>query len=202
MTKRVSQYEFPSAKNLSRTRSPFMTLGTAYQHLQRGSMHKVCWGNPSTCPRALTLSVKRINFFPFRPGYLSGRAAPKAFGVGRARKFARLEHEKRQGSSVVEQGTHKPLVGSSTLPPGIFENGMDLCSERNRPGGNTSVLLSICKLGSLSIGRGHSHATKRLGGNLQIVASKEVATLHEARRIERTLKAKKNPQSAICYLQR
>ncbi len=24
----------------------------------------------------------------------------------------------RQGSSVVEQGTHKPLVGSSTLPPG------------------------------------------------------------------------------------
>jgi hypothetical protein len=26
---------------------------------------------------------------------------------------------KRQGSSVVEQGTHKPLVGSSTLPPGI-----------------------------------------------------------------------------------
>src|SRR5580704_7872692 len=27
-----------------------------------------------------------------------------------------------QGSSVVEQGTHKPLVGSSTLPPGtIFQ---------------------------------------------------------------------------------
>ena len=25
---------------------------------------------------------------------------------------------RRQGSSVVEQGTHKPLVGSSTLPPG------------------------------------------------------------------------------------
>jgi hypothetical protein len=24
-----------------------------------------------------------------------------------------------QGSSVVEQGTHKPLVGSSNLPPGI-----------------------------------------------------------------------------------
>src|SRR5262245_36055478 len=27
-------------------------------------------------------------------------------------------HKDRQGSSVVEQGTHKPLVGSSTLPPG------------------------------------------------------------------------------------
>src|SRR5215831_1348407 len=25
-----------------------------------------------------------------------------------------------QGSSVVEQGTHKPLVGSSTLPPGML----------------------------------------------------------------------------------
>jgi hypothetical protein len=25
-----------------------------------------------------------------------------------------------QGSSVVEQGTHKPLVGSSTLPPGTY----------------------------------------------------------------------------------
>jgi hypothetical protein len=27
-----------------------------------------------------------------------------------------------QGSSVVEQGTHKPLVGSSTLPPGTLES--------------------------------------------------------------------------------
>jgi hypothetical protein len=27
---------------------------------------------------------------------------------------------KRQGSSVVEQGTHKPLVGSSNLPPGTY----------------------------------------------------------------------------------
>ena len=27
----------------------------------------------------------------------------------------------RQGSSAVEQGTHKPLVGSSTLPPGTLE---------------------------------------------------------------------------------
>jgi hypothetical protein len=27
---------------------------------------------------------------------------------------------RRQGSSAVEQGTHKPLVGSSILPSGIF----------------------------------------------------------------------------------
>jgi predicted GIY-YIG superfamily endonuclease len=50
--------------------------------------------------------------------------------------------------------------------------------------------------------RGHTHTTKRLGKNLQIVARKEVATLAEARRIERILKAKKNPQLAIYYLQR
>jgi hypothetical protein len=35
----------------------------------------------------------------------------------RAIDFCRRENT-RQGSSVVEQGTHKPLVGSSTLPPG------------------------------------------------------------------------------------
>jgi predicted GIY-YIG superfamily endonuclease len=50
--------------------------------------------------------------------------------------------------------------------------------------------------------RGHTHTTKRLGENLQIVASKEVATLGEARRVERMLKAKKNPALAIYYLQR
>jgi predicted GIY-YIG superfamily endonuclease len=49
--------------------------------------------------------------------------------------------------------------------------------------------------------RGHIHTTKRLAENLQIVASKEVATLREARRIERMLKAKKNPELAIYHLQ-
>jgi hypothetical protein len=33
-----------------------------------------------------------------------------------------------QGSSVVEQGTHKPLVGSSNLPPGMGNAG----NERDR----------------------------------------------------------------------
>ncbi len=50
--------------------------------------------------------------------------------------------------------------------------------------------------------RGHTHTTKRLGENLEIVASKEVATLDEARRIEQRLKAKKKPQLAIYYLLR
>ena len=49
--------------------------------------------------------------------------------------------------------------------------------------------------------RGHKHTTKRLGERIEIVASKNVATLKEARRIERSLKAKKNPTGAIYHLQ-
>jgi predicted GIY-YIG superfamily endonuclease len=49
--------------------------------------------------------------------------------------------------------------------------------------------------------RGHTHTTKRLGDGTEIVASKKVATLEEARRIERSLKAKKNPTVAIYHLQ-
>ena len=49
--------------------------------------------------------------------------------------------------------------------------------------------------------RGHTHTTKRLGERIEIVASKKVATLKEARQIEQMLKAKKNPKAAIHYLQ-
>ena len=51
-------------------------------------------------------------------------------------------------------------------------------------------------------GRGHTHTTKRLGQKLELVASKEFPTLSEARRAERMLKAKKNPDLARYYLQR
>jgi predicted GIY-YIG superfamily endonuclease len=50
--------------------------------------------------------------------------------------------------------------------------------------------------------RGHTATTKRLGGQLEIVAKKEVNTLSEAREIERRLKRKKNPKLAIYRLQR
>ena len=49
--------------------------------------------------------------------------------------------------------------------------------------------------------RGHTHTTKRLGGELEIVARREFATLEEARAAERVLKAKKNPEVAIFLLQ-
>jgi predicted GIY-YIG superfamily endonuclease len=48
--------------------------------------------------------------------------------------------------------------------------------------------------------RGHTHTTKRLGEKIEIVVSKKVATLKEARTIERSLKAKKNPTVAIYHL--
>jgi predicted GIY-YIG superfamily endonuclease len=48
--------------------------------------------------------------------------------------------------------------------------------------------------------RGHTHTTRRLGA-LDVVAAREVGTLTEARRLERTLKAKKNPSVAIFLLQ-
>ena len=50
--------------------------------------------------------------------------------------------------------------------------------------------------------RGHTATTKRLGSKLEIVAKKEVATLGEARNIERAVKEKKNPRLAIYHLQK
>ena len=40
--------------------------------------------------------------------------------------------------------------------------------------------------------RGHTYTTKRLGGAIQIIASKQVATLREARGIERALLGSSN----------
>jgi predicted GIY-YIG superfamily endonuclease len=49
--------------------------------------------------------------------------------------------------------------------------------------------------------RGHTHTTRRLGGEIELVGSKEFASLAEARQAEQFLKAKKNPQLAIYHLQ-
>jgi predicted GIY-YIG superfamily endonuclease len=48
--------------------------------------------------------------------------------------------------------------------------------------------------------RGHTHTTKRLGGNLAIAAAAETTSLAEARALERELKRKKNPQLALYAL--
>jgi predicted GIY-YIG superfamily endonuclease len=100
---------------------------------------------------------------------------------------------------VVEQGTHKPLVGSSNLPPGSFDMAwIYILRESN----GRHYIGSAVDLDSRLVQhlRGHTHTTKRLCENIEIVTSKEVATLTEARRIERILKAKKNPRLAIYAL--
>ena len=102
---------------------------------------------------------------------------------------------------MVEQGTHKPLVGSSNLPPGNFvrHGFISFGGSNGRHYIGSAVDLDARVAQHL---RGHTHTTKRLRENIEIVASKEVATLSDARSIERTLKAKKNPQLAIYHLQR
>ena len=76
---------------------------------------------------------------------------------------------------MVEQGTHKPLVGSSTLPPGTFS------------------------MAWVYILRGSSG--RHYIGSTVDLESRFAQHLKEAREIEQMLKAKKNPKVAIHYLQ-
>jgi len=92
------------------------------------------------------------------------------------------------------------LVGSSNLPPGIpimaWVYILRGCSNRHYIGSAVDLDARLAQHR-----RGHTHTTKRLGEKLELVASKHVETLDEARRTERMLEAKKNPQLAIYYLQ-
>jgi hypothetical protein len=49
--------------------------------------------------------------------------------------------------------------------------------------------------------RGSNHTTLRLGDHVELVAAKELPSMTEARKLEQTLKRKKNPQIAILILQ-
>ena len=48
---------------------------------------------------------------------------------------------------------------------------------------------------------GHTHSTRRLGKELELVAALELATLEEARALEREMKRKKNPRLALHLLE-
>ena len=50
--------------------------------------------------------------------------------------------------------------------------------------------------------RGSNHTTRRLGGELRLVASREVASMEEARALEKRLKRMKNPAKAIQFRSR
>jgi putative endonuclease len=47
---------------------------------------------------------------------------------------------------------------------------------------------------------GGTHTTQRLGEELRLIATKEVASISEARAVERDLKRKKSPRLAIYHL--
>ena len=47
---------------------------------------------------------------------------------------------------------------------------------------------------------GHTHTTKRLGGDLVLVASRGYPTRDEAAKVERLLKSWKTPGKAIAFL--
>ncbi len=47
---------------------------------------------------------------------------------------------------------------------------------------------------------GHTHTTRRLGGDLVLVAHRQFATRAEALQVERMLKSWKSPAKAIAYL--
>ena len=49
--------------------------------------------------------------------------------------------------------------------------------------------------------RGSNHTTQRFGGQIELVAAKELPSMAEASKLERALKRKKNPRLAISMLQ-
>ena len=48
--------------------------------------------------------------------------------------------------------------------------------------------------------RGHTYTTRRLGGEIELVASRTFATREEAVAVERMLKGAKSPKKSIEYL--
>ena len=48
--------------------------------------------------------------------------------------------------------------------------------------------------------RGSNHTTRRFGGRIELVAAKELPSMIEARKLERSLKRKKNPRLVLSVL--
>ena len=49
--------------------------------------------------------------------------------------------------------------------------------------------------------RGSNHTTRRFGGSIELVVCKQLPSMTEARKLESTLKRKRNPQLAVIILQ-
>jgi predicted GIY-YIG superfamily endonuclease len=48
--------------------------------------------------------------------------------------------------------------------------------------------------------RGSNHTTRRFGGQIELVAAKELPSMIEARKLEQSLKRKKNPRLVLSVL--
>ena len=102
---------------------------------------------------------------------------------------------------MVEQGTHKPLVGGSIPPSGTTSIVYHVYLLRGSSGrhylGQTADLAARL----IQHRSGQTHTTKRLGENLELVASKHYSTRAEAIAIERMLKSWKSPRKAAEFLE-
>ena len=108
---------------------------------------------------------------------------------------------------MVEQGTHKPLVGSSILPSGTTFHGpcCDMFTVYLLRGANGRHYLGQTTDLDARLAqhrRGHTYTTRRLGGELTLVAHRAFPSRSEAVRVERLLKNWKNPVKAAEYLRR
>jgi predicted GIY-YIG superfamily endonuclease len=120
-------------------------------------------------------------------------------GVDCQSSASRLQTIPRVGSSMVEQRPFKALVvGSSPTQPKPKPKPMAWVyilkgsSGRHYIGSTDNLERRIREHQN-----GGTHTTQRLGDRLELIATKELASVSQARALERQLKRKKNPSLAI-----
>jgi putative endonuclease len=92
------------------------------------------------------------------------------------------------------------LVASSILAPGTNFLVYTVYVLRGASGRHYIGQTSDLDLRLAQHRAGHTHTTKRLGGGIELIASRQFASRNEAVATERMLKAWKNPLKAIAYL--
>ena len=100
---------------------------------------------------------------------------------------------------MVEQRTHKPLVAGSTPAPGTKYHMAWVYVLRSSD--DRYYLGSTRDLGRRMQEHrsGKTYSTRRLGSEIELVASRECASLDEAHALERRLKSWKNHRKVLAY---
>ena len=107
---------------------------------------------------------------------------------------------------MVEQRTHKPLVAGSipasgtNLVTGLNESMAVVCILRGSSGRHYIGMTNDLERRLDEHRAGHTHTTKRLGGELTLVASRVYASRDAAAEMERRLKSWKNPARGGAFL--